>query len=123
VADTVHTTLFDAGWPDAPHRVIRNSTVAAWEKSGRPPAGARPGEGDVLARDPAGHEILRYEPYTEGADFEGEIEALSLWAGQGAGLAHRQQPASQIVSEISAQAESILAGLHAVDNREPDRSI
>jgi nitronate monooxygenase len=32
--DTVYLEeLFDIGWPKAPHRVLRNSTVAAWEIS------------------------------------------------------------------------------------------
>jgi NAD(P)H-dependent flavin oxidoreductase YrpB (nitropropane dioxygenase family) len=39
---TVHTTLFDRGWPDAPHRTLRNSTVHAWERAGRPAAPDRP---------------------------------------------------------------------------------
>ncbi|MDB5443017.1 MAG: 2-nitropropane dioxygenase, partial [Phenylobacterium sp.] len=37
--ETVHTTLFDVGWPDAPHRVLRNATVDAWEAAGRPATG------------------------------------------------------------------------------------
>jgi hypothetical protein len=35
--DTVYLEeLFDIGWPKAPHRVLRNSTVTAWEAAGRP---------------------------------------------------------------------------------------
>ena len=48
-ADTVLTTVFDIGWPDAPHRVLRNETLATWESAGRPPAGSRPGENVVIA--------------------------------------------------------------------------
>src|SRR5262245_7725849 len=29
-ADTVLTTAFDIGWPDAPHRVLRNDTYVRW---------------------------------------------------------------------------------------------
>jgi hypothetical protein len=29
--DTVYTSLFDIGWPNAPHRVLRNRAVAEWE--------------------------------------------------------------------------------------------
>lgn len=29
-ADTVKTTLFDVGWPGAPHRVLRNKIVTEW---------------------------------------------------------------------------------------------
>ena len=43
------TTVFDVGWPDAPHRVIRNDTYASWDSAGRPPRGARSGEGEVVA--------------------------------------------------------------------------
>src|SRR4029453_15948335 len=31
--DTVYLEeLFDIGWPEAPHRVLRNSTIASWGK-------------------------------------------------------------------------------------------
>ena len=36
--------LYDIGWPDAPHRALRNSTAAAWEAAGRPPTGSGPGK-------------------------------------------------------------------------------
>ena len=38
-ADTFVSTLFDAGWEDAPGRTLRNSTSRAWEAAGRPPSG------------------------------------------------------------------------------------
>lgn len=41
--------LFDVCWPDAPHRVLRNSTVDAWGAAGRPPSGERSGEGELVA--------------------------------------------------------------------------
>ena len=44
-----YADLYEVGWPDAPHRALRNSTSEAWEAAGRPPAGNRPGEGDVIA--------------------------------------------------------------------------
>ena len=48
--DTVHLeNLFDVGWRDAPHRVLRNSTVDAWEVAGCPPSGERPGEARTSA--------------------------------------------------------------------------
>src|SRR5262249_42052366 len=53
-AETVYTTLFDANWPAAPARMLRNSTIAAWESAGRPPSGKRPGEGETLATDAYG---------------------------------------------------------------------
>jgi len=45
-ADTVYLeNLFDRGWENAPHRVLRNRTVEQWEAAGRPAFGQRPGEG------------------------------------------------------------------------------
>jgi NAD(P)H-dependent flavin oxidoreductase YrpB (nitropropane dioxygenase family) len=49
-ADTVFTDLFDVGWPDAPHRVLRNRVVEEWETGGCPPSGSRPGEGEPIGR-------------------------------------------------------------------------
>ena len=31
-----YANLYDVGWPDAPHRAIRDSTAEAWEAAGRP---------------------------------------------------------------------------------------
>lgn len=40
--DTEYGTVFDVGWPDAPHRSLRNKTIEAREAAGRPPAGRLP---------------------------------------------------------------------------------
>jgi nitronate monooxygenase len=98
--DTAYTGLFDVGWPDAPHRVLRNSTIGAWEQAGRPMAGLRPGEGEVLAVGSRS----RYGSTTPGPDAEGEIEALSLWAGQSVGCVTAVKPAGDIVRELAADA-------------------
>jgi NAD(P)H-dependent flavin oxidoreductase YrpB (nitropropane dioxygenase family) len=103
--------LFDVGWPRAPHRVLRNKTVAAWETAGRPPSGKRPGEGEVVATSKTSGRIVRYQSYTPGADAEGDIEALSLWAGQSVGLVSRMQSAGEIVREIVEEARAILGKL------------
>jgi pSer/pThr/pTyr-binding forkhead associated (FHA) protein len=41
------------------------------QAAGRPPSGARPGEGEVIARSRSLGEIVRYQSSTPGADFEG----------------------------------------------------
>ncbi|MGZ4317254.1 MAG: NAD(P)H-dependent flavin oxidoreductase [Gaiellaceae bacterium] len=107
--DTYYGTLFDGGWPDAPHRALRNSTVEAWEAAGRPASGARPGEEDDIAARPDGSPIKRYASATPHVSTTGDIEALPNWAGQGVGLVTRVQPAAEIVQELVADAERILA--------------
>jgi NAD(P)H-dependent flavin oxidoreductase YrpB (nitropropane dioxygenase family) len=80
--DTVFVEeLFDVRWPKAPHRVLRNRTVGAWEAAGCPPSGKRPGEGEIIGGSPASGPIVRYQSCTPGADAEGDIDAMSLWAG------------------------------------------
>ena len=92
--------LYDVGWPDTPHRALHNSTAEMWEAAGRPPLGSRPGEGEVIAHCASGDPILRYSPAPPMVGTTGEIEALSLWAGQSVALARRPQPAAEIVAEL-----------------------
>ena len=106
--DTVYLdNLFDVRWPDAPHRTLRNQTVRTWEAAGRPPSGDRPGEGDVIGSSRSIGPIVRYQSYTPGGDAEGEIDAMSLWAGQSVGLVSKLQPAGDIVREIADEARLI----------------
>ena len=95
-----YPNLFEVGWPDAPHRVLRNSTARAWEAAGRPPLGSRPGEGEVIAHFASGESILRYETAAPMVGTTGDVEALSLWAGQSVALARQPQPAAEIVAEL-----------------------
>ena len=112
--DTCYGVLFDRGWPDAPHRTLRNKTVKAWEAAGRPQSGQRPGEGDVIAKSAAQGDILRYQSAAPSADAAGDIEAMSLWAGQSVGLVSKLQPAAEIVKEIHSEASAILKRLGAM---------
>ena len=102
--------LFDVNWPKAPHRVLRNKTVASWEAAGRPPSGKRPGEGDVIATSPASGLIVRYQSITPGPDAEGDIDALPQWAEKSVGLVSKVQPAADIVRDIADEAAAIFAG-------------
>src|SRR6202050_1038232 len=92
--------LYDVGWPDAPHRAIHNSTAEMWEAAGRPALGSRPGEGEVIAHFASGDSILRYSPAPPMVGTTGEIDALSLWAGQSGALATHSRPSAEIVAEL-----------------------
>jgi nitronate monooxygenase len=101
-----YADLFGVGWPDAPHRALRNSTARAWEAAGRPAPGGRPGEGEQIARQADGRAVVRYSSALPLEGTTGDIEALSLWAGQSVALAKRSQPAAAIVAELT----SLLGG-------------
>jgi nitronate monooxygenase len=92
--------LYEVGWPDSPHRALRNTTSEAWDAADRPAAGQRPGDGDVIAHFASGEDIVRYEPAPPMIGTTGDIEALSMWAGQDVALARQTQPAAEIVSEL-----------------------
>lgn len=81
-SETALTICFDGGWPNAPHRVIRNSTYLTWEAAGSPQEPGRPGEGDEVGR--IGVEpIRRYDDTAPRAVMEGQLEAMCLYAGTG----------------------------------------
>jgi nitronate monooxygenase len=112
---TVYAQLFDIGWPDAPHRVLRNKAVAEWEAAGRPPPGKRPGEGTVIGNMPLAEkrvDVVRYAVSSPKPGFTGDLDYLALYAGESCSLVHDIKPAAQIVREVMRQAEDILAQLH-----------
>jgi nitronate monooxygenase len=98
-----YPNLYSVGWPDSPHRALRNSTANMWEAAGRPPLAQRPGQGDVIAHFASGESIVRYEPAPPMAGTTGDIEALSMWAGQGVALARQSQSAADIVAELTSR--------------------
>ena len=113
--DTVYTQLFDIGWPDAPHRVIRNKAVAEWEVAGRPPAGGRPGEGTVVGTMPlAGTlmDVVRYAVSSPKPGFTGDLDYVALYAGESCSLVHDVKPAAQIVRGVMREAEEVRAQLN-----------
>jgi nitronate monooxygenase len=99
----LYPNLYEVGWPDSPHRALRNSTASAWEAAGRPPLAQRPGYGEVIAHFASGESIVRYEPAPPMDGTTGEIEALSMWAGQGVALARQAQSAADIVAELTSR--------------------
>lgn len=99
--DTLHSELFDIGWPAAPMRTLRNPTTRMWEAAGRPTAPERPGEGDILGRRADGTPIPRYHFGSPTRDVTGDAEAMALYAGEAAGLVRRTRPAAAIVAELA----------------------
>lgn len=85
--DTVLTTAFGDGWPDAPHRVLRACVDAA----------------NALGPNRS------WTPDWPTQDYDGPAEARALYAGQSVGAVHLRQPASDIVGELVDAAEAIIA--------------
>ncbi|MDX6231294.1 MAG: nitronate monooxygenase, partial [Nocardioidaceae bacterium] len=91
--DTVLTTAFGDGWPDAPHRVLR-SAVAAGEALGT---------------------AQRWTPDWPTVDHVGPVDSRALYAGQSVGAVRSRQPAAEIVAELVEEAEEALRARRAED--------
>ena len=113
-SETVLTAdLFDVGWPDAPHRTLRNRIHEEWVAAGRPPSGKRPGEGTTIGRDrtPSGEieDWQRYAPQVATPEFDGDIEYAPLWAGESCSVVDDIKPAGEIVRDLVRHAADALA--------------
>jgi nitronate monooxygenase len=110
--ETVYTTLYDIGWPDAPHRVLRTRLIDEWERAGRPESGRRPGEGEqigVLKRSEIELPLVRYSVTPPITYIEGDTEAMALYAGQSCGIVNDLRPAGEIVKSIVNEARETIA--------------
>jgi NAD(P)H-dependent flavin oxidoreductase YrpB (nitropropane dioxygenase family) len=113
-SETIHTTLYDVGWPEAAHRVLRTALVERWERAGRPATGNRPGEGEqhaALRRADIELPMVNYSvsPPVEGV--EGDLSGLAFYAGQSVSMVREILPAAEIVRRIADEAVSAIARL------------
>lgn len=85
--DTVITTAFGDGWPDAPHRVLRSAITA----------------GEALGA------AQSWSPEWPKTGYVGPVEARALYAGQSVGAVRSRQTAAAIVAELIDEAETVLS--------------
>ena len=91
--DTVLTTAFGVGWPDAPHRVLACAVAAAQACDSDTVGEAGPPH----ARRP----VPRFAVDPPGRDMTGHIEAMALYAGMGVGQCNRLLPAGELVEQLT----------------------
>jgi NAD(P)H-dependent flavin oxidoreductase YrpB (nitropropane dioxygenase family) len=102
--DTYFTTLFDVGWPDANHRVLRNDATRDWEAAGSPASGQRPGEGSVIGKLPVGGQVidlLAYAVFPAMDGFSGDLERTAMYCGESCTLINDVRPAADIVRDLA----------------------
>lgn len=96
--DTVLTTAFGRGWPDAPHRVLRGSVDAA-EHAADDVVGVVDG--------PVGRfDVDRWSPYPPSRWTSGAVDAMAQYAGAGVGDVTGAAPAEEIVRRLVAEADA-----------------
>jgi NAD(P)H-dependent flavin oxidoreductase YrpB (nitropropane dioxygenase family) len=93
--ETVLTTAFCGGWPDAPHRVLRSAVAAA-----------QAFDGDVVGHLAAGGErspITRFASSPPSRHVEGNVAAMALYAGEGVGDVREVRPAAAVIADLVAK--------------------
>lgn len=98
--ETALTVCFDGDWPYAAHRVLRNGTLEAWETSGCPPPGQRPGEGAVVGRTAGGEPIRRYDDTAPRQGMSGDVLDMALYAGTSSAVIRDIPPATDLVLRL-----------------------
>jgi nitronate monooxygenase len=116
--NTVYNELYDAWWPGAPHRTLRNKTLAEWEGAGCPPPGERPGEGTSIGRwrildSQEFQEWPRYAAAVATPEFDGDIDYAPLWAGESCSVVNDIKPAAAVVRDLARDAEATLSARSA----------
>lgn len=100
--DTVYTEAFSAGWPNAPHRVLRSSVEAAEAFQDEFVATmADTWNGETC-------QLRRFECSAIHKSATGNIEAMSHLAGESVSGVKKAQTADEIVHELTSEAEMLL---------------
>ena len=95
--DTVITTAFGDGWPDAPHRVLR-SAIAAGQALGA---------------------TQSWAPNWPTSSEAGPVESRALYAGQSVGAVRSRQPAAEIVADAHRRRGGLRSRTTRADTFEP----
>ena len=98
--DTILTSAFSVGWPDAPHRVLRSAVDAA----------ARHAEGNVGEIRIHGETlpVARFSASYPTREATGAVGAMALYAGESVANIHSVKSAREIVEELCDGAEQLL---------------
>ena len=114
--DTVHTDLFAINWPpNSPVRVLKNSvTEAAGDKPGGTLWGYHP---DKLPREVIAHDngvpVYKFDTNSPLRTTTGNLEAMALYAGEGAAQITAIRPAAEILADLMRDAVATLTCLAA----------
>jgi NAD(P)H-dependent flavin oxidoreductase YrpB (nitropropane dioxygenase family) len=100
--DTIYTDAFSNGWPDAPHRVLRNSLMAAEAFQGDYVGEMQPLYGD------SPYPLRHFQPHTITKRVTGTIEAMPHWAGESVDGVKELQTAAEIIHELADDCEKYL---------------
>lgn len=91
--DTTLTDAFSVGAPRMAHRVLTSALAAATAHGGDHVA--------EMTVDGVRSQVPRFSAHNPADDATGDVEAMALYAGQGAGAVRRREPAAAIVTDLA----------------------
>lgn len=111
--ETVRTTLFGYGWPNAPHRTLRTPFVERWLNDEARGSQQRADEPQVGQMKVGGQTIpmLRFMGFPPTPDATGDVESMDFLAGQSVELVHEIRSASDVVHELCREAAELISRL------------
>ena len=104
------TTTFSVIGPNAPHRVLRSCVEAVTRTEDD-------GVGEIELPSGARVAVPRLAPPSPGRRTIGKIEVMALHAGQSVGAVHRVERAGDVVRELAAGVDNLLAQLSRLGGR------
>jgi NAD(P)H-dependent flavin oxidoreductase YrpB (nitropropane dioxygenase family) len=110
--DTVRTTLFGHGWPNAAHRALRTPFVEEWLPNEGRGSESRADEPIIGHTKIAGQTVPlpRFASFPPSEDVTGDVESMALLAGESVGLVNRIEPAAAVVRDLVVGASRIIEG-------------
>jgi len=99
---TVRTTLFGHGWPNAPHRTLRTPFVEQWLANEERGSEQRTDEPQIGTTKIAGRSVplLRFMGFPPTPDASGDLDSMDFLAGQSVGLVKEIRPATEVIREL-----------------------
>jgi len=113
VADTARHLIFGPEFPDASTRGLRNRIVREWEGRDQPPPYKVVSESETPVIGQAGFygqqfPMQRFCGFPPTPEFSGDLEEMSLLAGESVGQSKRLMSAASIVEEMISGAEAVI---------------
>lgn len=93
-ADTVLTTAFGVGWPDAPHRVLQAAVDRATDVARKTETAA------TITIDGVERQLPVFGPSSPTKESVGNVDALAHYAGQSVDAVTSRQSAADVVAEL-----------------------
>jgi NAD(P)H-dependent flavin oxidoreductase YrpB (nitropropane dioxygenase family) len=114
VGDTARHLIFSPEWPDAPTRGLRNRIVREWERRDDPPPYKVVPDSELPVIGQAclyGQEfpMKRLCGFPPTPEFTGDLEEMSLLAGESVGQTKRLMSAASIIDEMISGAEAVIS--------------